>query len=62
MHDGTVIVSPHIISVGNALGEIVLRPRLDLIPVDGDEAVTVLTAVLMPQSNRMADLVDRIAR
>ena len=61
MHDGIIIVCTDIIAIRDVLIEIMLAAGRDFIPVDGDKGIAVLTAVLMPQSDRMADLMDGAA-
>lgn len=58
VHDRAVVVGPDVIPVGDLLVEVVLLRRVDIGKVDGDEAIAVLTALLVPQSHGVADLVD----
>src|SRR6185437_8359614 len=58
VHDRAVVVGPDVIPIRDLLVEVVLRRRVDIGKVDGDEAIAVLTALLVPQSHGVADLMD----
>src|SRR6185437_7528681 len=61
-HAGAVDVGADVVAVGDVLVEVVLEPRLNLVPVDGHEGVAILTRLLVPKTDRVPDLVDRVAR
>ena len=61
MHNGVVIVCPSVIAIGNLLVEVVFIPWLNILVVDYNIVVTVLAALLVPQADRVPDLVDGIA-
>src|SRR5918993_459903 len=58
VHDRAVVVRPDVVTIGDVLVEVVLTTGLDVLPVDGDELVAILTALLVPQADGVADLVD----
>jgi hypothetical protein len=58
VHDRAIVVGPDVIPVGDLLVEVVPLRRVDIGKVDGDEAIAVLTALLVPQSHGVADLMD----
>jgi hypothetical protein len=48
VHDGTVVVCPDIIAVSDMLVEVVLTAGHNFIPIDGDKAIPILPAMLVP--------------
>src|SRR5690242_13345578 len=59
MHDRAVVVDPDVVTVADVLVEVVFLACLDVLPVDGYEVVAVFTALLMPETDGVTDLVDR---
>ena len=60
MHDRAVVVPSDVIAVIHMLGEVVDRRRDDVRPLNRDEGVAILAALLMPQSDHVPDLVNAI--
>ena len=58
VHDGTEVVSPDVVTVGNVLVEIVLPAGFDIRPIDADVSVAVLAALFVPESGRVPDFVN----
>ena len=61
MHDGIIVVRSYVVSIVDVLVEVVLSSGLDFIPVNGNECIPVSAAVFVPQTNRMANFMDRAA-
>ena len=58
VHDRIVVIGPDVVAVGDALGEVVLAAGDDVLPVDGHIIIAILTALLVPQAQGVADLVN----
>ena len=61
MHDRSVVVGANVVAVSDVLVEVVLEPRLDPVPVDRYEEIPVFAALLVPEADDVADLVDHVA-
>src|SRR5262245_34275768 len=61
VHDRVIIIGSEVVTVADILAEIVDGARDNVLEVDADEAIPVFAALLMPQSHRMADLMNYIA-
>ena len=59
VHDRAEVVGADVVAVGDVLVEVVLAAGLDVGPDDPHDAVAVLAALLVPQPDGVADLVDR---
>eukprot|EP00916_Digyalum_oweni_P011030 GHVL01018349.1.p2 GENE.GHVL01018349.1~~GHVL01018349.1.p2 ORF type:complete len:343 (-),score=20.23 GHVL01018349.1:90-1118(-) len=59
VHDGTKIVvsAKHVHAAGSVLGEIVQILGVDVIRVDSDVGITIVTALLVPEAQRVVQLV-----
>ena len=62
VHDRAVVVGAQVVAVDDVLVELRRHAGLDVLPVDRHEKVAVLAALLVPETDRVADLVDRVAR
>ena len=60
MHDGAKVVGAKVDAILNVLIEIVAGLLHDRVELDGHELIAVLPALLMPQSDRVADLVNAV--
>ena len=60
MHYRTVIVIPNLIAVCYVLIEVVNLVRIDVRGVDSNELIAILSAMLVPESNHVSDLMNYI--
>src|SRR5262245_29702164 len=62
VHDGPIIIFAEVDAVQNVLIEIVTGVLQDLGKLDGDELIAILSALLVPKPDGVADFVNTIAR
>jgi hypothetical protein len=58
MHDRVEVVSPYVISVGDMLIEVMFSPRNDIFESYPYVLIPIFSALLVPQTHSMSDLMD----
>ena len=61
MHDRAVVVRPNVITISYVLVEVVFESGSNVRPVNSYKLIAIFTALLVPESDHVANLMNRVA-